>query len=82
MVKLLLLVPLSSGLKRFLQELVSQGERLERDRRSCGEAELGLLRSALLSTFNVCSAFELISLAMSSSTSGMLWNKRRVKLGK
>lgn len=69
MVKLLL-KPLSSGLKRFLQELVSQEDRLESDSRSCGEQVL--LRSALLSMSRVFSAFELISLAISSSTSGML----------
>lgn len=48
MVRLLLLnVRSVSGLKRFLQELVSQEERLDRDNRSWGEAELALRQSDL-----------------------------------
>lgn len=63
-----------SGLKRFLQELVSQEERLESESLSWGELELVLLRSGLLSTSKLdwSGGLELINLAMSSSTSGML----------
>lgn len=76
---LLLYVPRSvSGLKRFLQELVSQEERFESESLSCGEAEVDLPRSGF-STSSVWSpGWELINLAMSSSTSGMLSAKTNI----